>query len=141
MTCHEDPLKNSQNGSFVHPKEMLTVSALQLIKNRSLFENNPASLVYPYQVRSSAPLPISRDFVFKLEGKTAKITDINVTGLSRLCEEFGCSQFAAKLSKFPPRSEDSQRRQLASPLSGVRSAFLSEPFELAQTELWLRAQL
>jgi hypothetical protein len=115
--------------TLVRPEEMPTLSALQLIKNCRLVENNPALLVYPYQVRSSVPLPISREIVSKLEGKTAKITDINVTGFSRLREKFGCSQFAAKLSKFSPPSEDSQRRQLASPLSGVRRAFLRESFQ------------
>jgi hypothetical protein len=112
-----------------------------LIKNCSLFENNPALLVSPYQVRSSVPFPISREFISKLEGKTAKITATNLTGLSRLREEFGCSQFATKLSKSSPPFKDSQRRQLGSPLSGMRSAFLSESFQLVENGIMVESSV
>jgi hypothetical protein len=76
-----------------------------------------------------------------LEGKTAKITDINVTRLSRLREEFGCSQFAPKLSKFSPPSKDSQRRQLANPPLGVRCAFLSESFQFVADRIMVESSV
>jgi hypothetical protein len=47
-------------------------------------------------------LPHFREFVSPLEGKEVEITDTNFAGLQRLCEEFGFSEFAAKLSEFRP---------------------------------------
>jgi hypothetical protein len=64
-----------------------------------------------------------------LEGKEVKITSTNLRELQQLCEEVGFSDFAAKLSKISEAREDSQGRQLGSPLAGVRSAHLSELFE------------
>jgi hypothetical protein len=52
-----------------------------------------------------------------------------LTGLQQLCEEFGFSDFGAKLSKISERKEDSQGRQLGSPLAGVRSAELNQSFQ------------
>jgi hypothetical protein len=37
-----------------------------------------------------------------LEGKAVKITDTNFTALVRLCEAFGFSEIATKLSEFRP---------------------------------------
>jgi hypothetical protein len=51
-------------------------------------------------VKSSVTLSHFREFVSVLEGKEVEITDTNFTGLQRLCEEFGFSEFAAKLSEF-----------------------------------------
>jgi hypothetical protein len=41
-----------------------------------------------------------REFVSALEGKEVNITDTNFTWLERLCDEFGFSKFAARLSEF-----------------------------------------
>jgi hypothetical protein len=46
--------------TLVHSEETLTVSALELIKNCSLFENNPALLVSPYQLNSLETSAVSR---------------------------------------------------------------------------------
>jgi hypothetical protein len=35
-----------------------------------------------------------------LEGNAVKITDTNLTGLEVLCDEFGFTEFAGKLSEF-----------------------------------------
>jgi hypothetical protein len=115
--------------TLVHPEDRVTVPVLQTINKCSLFENNPALASAPYRVQSSVPLSIFREFVFALEEKAVEITDQNLTGLQRLCEEFGFDEFAAKLSKFSPPSEDSQGRQFGSALAGVRSALLSESFQ------------
>jgi hypothetical protein len=37
-----------------------------------------------------------------LEGNAINITDTNFTELDRLCEEFGFTELAAKLSEFRP---------------------------------------
>jgi hypothetical protein len=122
---------------LVHSEETLTVSALQLIKNYSLFENNPALLVSPYQVKSS-------DFrgVYLQIGKENSHNHIhNLTGLSRLREEFGCSQFAVKLSKSSPPSKGSQGRQLGSPPSGVHNTFLSESFQFVANGIMIESSV
>jgi hypothetical protein len=115
--------------ALVHPGETLRVPALQVMNKCNTFQKNPALLVTPYRVRSSINLSIFREFVSALEGKTVNVTDTNLTGLSRLCEEFGFDEFAAQLSEFSQPSEDSQGRQIASPLAQVRSALLSESFQ------------
>jgi hypothetical protein len=112
--------------TFVHSEETLTVPVFQAITNCSLFRKNVTLASTPYKVEFPVSLSIFREFVSALEGNVVEITDTNLTGLQRLCEEFGFSEFAAKLSKFSPPSEDSQGRQLGSPLVGVRSAHLSE---------------
>jgi hypothetical protein len=50
-------------------------------------------------------------------------------GLERLCEEFGFTEFAGKLSKFDQQLEDSQGGQIGNALAGMRSAQLRESFE------------
>jgi FtsZ-binding cell division protein ZapB len=88
--------------TLVHPEETLTVPAVQAIAKCSLFQKNLTLADAPYRVESSVTLPLFRAFVSALEGKEVKITDTNFTGLQRLCEEFGFSEFATKLSKFRP---------------------------------------
>jgi hypothetical protein len=63
-----------------------------------------------------------------LQGKAVEITNANIAKLERLCAEFGFSEFAAKLSQFSRPSKDSQKQQIGSPLSRMRSAQLREPF-------------
>jgi hypothetical protein len=117
--------------TLVHPEDTLTVPVQHAIKKRSLFQNNPALTVTPYQVQSSLSLSLSifQEFVAALERDAVKITDTNFTELSQLCEELGFAEFAAKLSKFHQRWEDSQEQQIGNPLSGMRSALLYESFQ------------
>jgi hypothetical protein len=44
--------------------------------------------------------PFFREFISALEGNAINITDTNYTKLQQLCEEFGFSELAAKLSAF-----------------------------------------
>jgi predicted RNase H-like nuclease (RuvC/YqgF family) len=74
--------------TLIHPEQTVTVPVVQAINKCSLFQNNPALLVAPYQVASSVNLSIFREFVSELEGKTVKITGASFTGLQRLCKGF-----------------------------------------------------
>jgi hypothetical protein len=61
-------------------------------------------------------LSLFREFVSALEGKAVKITDTNLTGLSRLCEECGFSEVGPKPSEFCPsmgfqEAEDADARR------------------------------
>jgi hypothetical protein len=114
---------------LVHPEETLTISIHQAITKCSLFQKNSSLLVSPYRVESPVSLSIFREFVSALEGNVITITVTNLTGLERLCQEFGFDEFAAKLSKFSPLLKDSQKRQIGTPLSGMRSSLLGESFE------------
>jgi hypothetical protein len=86
--------------TLVHPKETLTVPVLQAITKWNLFQKNPALMFSPYRVQSPVSVSIFREFVAELEGKGVNITATNLTGLERLCEEFGFDEFEAKLSHF-----------------------------------------
>jgi hypothetical protein len=88
--------------TLVHPEETLKVPVLQVITKCSLFQKNQTLSAAPYRIKSSVTLPHFREFVSGLEGKEVEITDTNFPGLQRLCEEFGFSDFAAKLSEFRP---------------------------------------
>jgi hypothetical protein len=68
----------------------------------SSFQNNPTFLVSPDRVQSHVSLSIFRQFYLRIGRNAIKITDTNYTELERLCEEFGFSELAAKLSEFRP---------------------------------------
>jgi hypothetical protein len=59
-------------------------------------------LVSPYRVQSSVSLSIFREFLSAFEGNAINIMDTNFTELDRLCDEFGFSELAVKLSEFCP---------------------------------------
>jgi hypothetical protein len=86
--------------SLLHPEETFTIPTLQAMTKCSLFQNNPTLLVSPYRVESPVSLSIFREFLSALEGNAINVTDTNFTELQRLCEEFGFSEIAAKLSEF-----------------------------------------
>jgi hypothetical protein len=114
---------------LVHPEETLAVPVLQAITKCSLFQKNLTLVAAPYRVQTPVTLSNFRESVSALEGKTIKVTATHLAELEQLCEEFGFSEFAAKLSKFSQPSKDSQGRQLGSPLAGVGSALLRESFQ------------
>jgi predicted CopG family antitoxin len=88
--------------TLLHPEQTFTIPALQTMTKCSLFQNNPRLLASSYQIQSSVSLSIFREFISALEGNTINITDTNYTELKQLCEEFGFSEIAAKLSEFRP---------------------------------------
>jgi hypothetical protein len=114
--------------TLLHPEQTFTIPTLQVMTKCSLFQNNPALLVSPYRVQSPVSLSIFREFISALEGNAINITNTNFTELQQLCEEFGFSEFATKLSKFIPPSNDSQERRIGGPLTEMRKAFLTESF-------------
>jgi hypothetical protein len=88
--------------TLLHPKETFTIPTLQAMTKCSLFQNNPTLLVSPYRILSPVSLSIFREFISALKGNAIKITNTNFTELHRLCDEFGFSELAAKLSEFRP---------------------------------------
>jgi hypothetical protein len=87
---------------LVHPEETVAVPTLQAITKCSLFQKNLTLATAPYAIKSPVTLAVFRAFVSELEGKAVTVTDANVAGLQRLCDELGFDKFAAKLSKFRP---------------------------------------
>jgi hypothetical protein len=88
--------------TLLHPQETFKIPALRATTKFSLFQNNPTLLVSPYRVQSSVSLSVFREFLSALEGNAINITDTNFTELDRLCNSFGFSELAAKLSEFRP---------------------------------------
>jgi hypothetical protein len=88
--------------TLLHPEETFQIPTLQVINKCHLFQNNPTLLVSPYRVQSLVSLSIFREFLSALEGNAINITDTNFPELQRLCDEFGFSELAAKLSEFRP---------------------------------------
>jgi hypothetical protein len=113
---------------LLHPEETFRVPAFQAITKCNLFQRNPSLIAVRYRLQSPVTLFIFRAFVCELEGHTVNIRDTNLTELQLLCEEFGFDEFAAKLSRFYQRSENSGRHEMKSSLVGVQSAHLSESF-------------
>jgi uncharacterized small protein (DUF1192 family) len=112
---------------LIHPEETFTIPALQLMIKCSFFQNTPTLLVSPYRVQSSVSLSIFREFISTLKGNVINITDTNFTELDRLCEEFGFSELATKLSEFRPsmRFKEGETED-ADADAGVRIASLEE---------------
>jgi hypothetical protein len=81
---------------------MFDILILQATNKCQLFRNNLTLLVSPYRVQSLVSLFIFREFISALEGNAIKITDTTFTELDRLCDEFGFSELATKLSEFRP---------------------------------------
>jgi hypothetical protein len=101
--------------TLIHPEKTFTVPVVQATNKCSLFQHTPTLLTSPYRVQSSVTLSDFQDFLSALKGNAIKITDTNLTGLERLCGEFGFSEFAGKLSEFRPstsfeKSEDADAR-------------------------------
>jgi hypothetical protein len=88
--------------TLLHPEETFTIPSPQAMNKCSLFQNNPTLTTSPYRVESPFSLSIFREFLSALEGNAINITDTNYTELQRLCNKFGFTEVAAKLSEFRP---------------------------------------
>jgi hypothetical protein len=88
--------------TLLHPEETFTIPVRLAINKCRLFQNNPTLTASPYRVESPVSLSIFREFLSALEGNAINITDTNFTELDRLCNEFGFTEVAAKLSEFRP---------------------------------------
>jgi hypothetical protein len=56
--------------------------------------------VTPYRIKSFVILDILGQFLEVLQGKDAKQTQFNISGLTKLCDEFGFKSFVSKLNDF-----------------------------------------
>jgi hypothetical protein len=83
--------------TILDPEEMFKIPAhLQVMNKCSLFQNNTTFLVW-FLFTGFNLL-----FLSALDGNAIKITDTNFTELERLCDEFGFTELATKLSEFRP---------------------------------------
>jgi hypothetical protein len=111
--------------TLLHLEETFTIPALQAMVKCSLFQNRPFLLASPYRIESSVSLSIFREFLSALEGNAINITDTNFTELHQLCDEFGFTELAAKLSEFRP-SMDFKEPEAEDADPRGRIAFLEE---------------
>jgi ubiquitin len=86
--------------TLLHPREQRTVSVHRLIDECTLFKNNLGLLGAPYAIKSRASIEVFREFVSALNGEAIEITNVNFSGLSLLCTEFGFGSLFAQLSAF-----------------------------------------
>jgi hypothetical protein len=82
--------------TLLHPEETFTIPILQVMNKCSFFQNNATFLGW-FLLTGFNLL-----FLSALDGNAIKITDTNFTEFDRLCDEFGFSELAAKLSDFRP---------------------------------------
>jgi hypothetical protein len=122
--------------TLLHLEETFTIPALQVINKCGLFQHRPIVLGSPDRVQSSLSLSIFREFLSALEGNAINITDGNFTEFHWLCEQFGFSELAAKLSDFRSsmdfktgKGEADQPEQIRSWFAGVQSAQLSDSIQ------------
>jgi hypothetical protein len=88
--------------TLVHPDQTFTVPVRETINNCTLFQKNVLLTASPYRVQPAVPHSVFQEFVSELSGKSVQITTTNLKGLQQLCDEFGFSTFASKLSSFHP---------------------------------------
>jgi hypothetical protein len=84
------------------------ISGLQAITKCSLFQNNLNLLVVPYTVQSKVSPNDFWTFISSLEDNLIDITDMNMTGLLALCEEFGYKDLKSKLSIFEDKNKETK---------------------------------
>jgi hypothetical protein len=111
--------------TLLHPEETFKITIVQAVNKCSLFQDRPILLASPYRIESSVSLSTFREFLSALEGNTINITDTNFRELHRLCNEFGFSELAAKLSEFRP-SMDFKEGEAEDANARGRIAFLEE---------------
>jgi hypothetical protein len=86
--------------TLIHPQDCVEVSGRTLVRKSDLFADNLRLTDSPYTLKSQVSLADFREFVAALEGKTVTITNDNLCGLSRLCDEFRFQEFMTQLSQF-----------------------------------------
>jgi hypothetical protein len=83
--------------TLIHPQRRVEVSGRALVQKSDLFGDDLTFLNSPYTLKSRVSLAPFRDFVATLEGKPVTITNENLSGLSRLCDEFRFRGLAIRL--------------------------------------------
>jgi hypothetical protein len=83
--------------TLLYPEQMFKIPALLQVMNKcSLFQNNTTFFIW-FLITGFNLL-----FLSALDGNAIKITDTNFTELDWLCDEFGFTELATKLSEFRP---------------------------------------
>jgi hypothetical protein len=86
--------------SLVHPQQTFQVLEKLLVQKCGLFREDPILVSSPLPVKSKVSQRDFQTFVSALEGASVPITNDNLGGLSRLCEEFQFGALAERLSQF-----------------------------------------
>jgi hypothetical protein len=86
-----------------------------------------------YRVQSQVPVGVFRLFLEAVKGNDIQITNENVSGLSRLCEEFGLWSLSSKLSVFrdSPSFKDSADAGARSRISALEEGDSQQERRLA----------
>jgi Na+-transporting NADH:ubiquinone oxidoreductase subunit NqrA len=74
--------------ALVHQGRIFSVPRLQLMASCGIFDEDPALLARPYQVKSQVSAANFRLFVRAIEGSDADLTHENSPALKLLCDEF-----------------------------------------------------
>jgi hypothetical protein len=86
--------------TLTHPQQTLQVLEKLLVQKCGLFMEDAVLLASPYTVKSKVSLSAFQALVSALEGASVPITNENMGGLPRLCEEFHFGELAQRLSQF-----------------------------------------
>jgi hypothetical protein len=126
--------------TLIHPQQRVEVSGRALVHKSDLFADNLTLLNSPYTVQSPVPLRVFQDFVAALEDEAVPITNDNLSGLSRLCDEFRFRGLGTRLSQFRDSGAfHEQTMRLSVAETGAAPAEMSQVQESAVEALLGRA--
>jgi hypothetical protein len=104
---------------LVHPLALCQVSDQSLLQKCDLFTHDPKLKDSPYTLKSQVSLADFRAFVSALEGTPITITNKNLTGLSRLCDEFHFRDLAAQLLHFRDSDNFNEKETIEDVEAGI----------------------
>jgi hypothetical protein len=99
--------------TLIHSQERAEVWSRLLVRNSDLFADDPTLAASPYTVQSEVSLDAVREFISALEGQRVTIKNDNISGLSRLCDEFRFQDLATRLSHFRESALEERMDRLA----------------------------
>jgi hypothetical protein len=100
VTSQVGHFTNMAKVMLIHSQRHAEVSGRIFVQKSDMFADDLILLNYPYTLKSRVLLEAFQDFVAALEDKAVTITVYNLSGLSRLCDEFRFSGLATELSQF-----------------------------------------
>jgi hypothetical protein len=80
--------------------ETFSVPIVPLVANSLMFQHNPALLTRPYAVQRRVSADNLRVFLSAMTGATPEITAANAADLALLCDEFGFTTLAQRVTQF-----------------------------------------
>jgi hypothetical protein len=124
VTSPVSHFSNMARVTLIHPQQRVEVSGRALVQKSDLFADDLTLVNSSYTVQSRVSLGAFQDFVAALEDKPVTITNDNLSGLSRLCDEFRFRDLGTRLSQFRPQetrtiSGRGNARQIDIPFVGM----------------------